>query len=428
MFWHFRTSELQTDTKFNEVKNKISLGLGWILFAFSVLSRMYGRSCNGSRGARRGRWSSCGRYWTNMNGGHQLPNQAGTGQYNPAPVPPGIVPTYVVPTVQVQGAQQQLPPVQQQVPPANAALSVPTNGDGRSSNQNHGKGPTANAFPGPGNQAYFTKEYMDILEDIKSEKVLDAAKRKISGGRIGGVRISGSTNESCRSEVRSNSKTDDMKAWVTSTLGDSLKLITQKLEEVDSKSKLVASEKEELMRLRAEKATLKKVKKEASSEKRKRVAVVAPAAVTPANNAKSRSRGSSKGRSRRVEISSDEEDTAIGQVRQNLSEKLEKSSDLSKVKKMLAAIAQSLADAKGKQPAVDPEEQPVKEHGMEEEDNEDVDVAVSTPDHEEEEVDEGGLAAYMKMRQDFYMSLHYTMVQELCKQGEISYFRKEPAA
>ncbi|GBG59357.1 hypothetical protein CBR_g38385 [Chara braunii] len=159
---------------------------------------------------------------------------------------------------------------------------------------------------------------------------------------MGGVRISDSTNESCRSEVRSNCKTDDMKAWVTSTFGDSLKLITQKLEEVDSESKLVAIEKEELMRLRAEKAALKKVKKEASSEKRKRVAAVAPAAVTPANNTKSQSRGSSKGRSRRVEISSNEEDSDIGQVRQNLSEKLEKSSDLSEVKKMLASIAQSL--------------------------------------------------------------------------------------
>ncbi|GBG71109.1 hypothetical protein CBR_g8408 [Chara braunii] len=419
-----------------------------------------------------------------------MPDQAGTGQYNRPPAPPGIVPTYVVPTIQAQGAQQQLPSVQQQVSPANAALSVPvnsethpqyvmppiaapwamqalpttaqwpaaipwqmppagnplplplpqpsnvqlpsvqvpsaqngdlpgsraqTNGDGRSSNQNHEKGPAANAFLGPGNRAYFTKKYMDILEDIKSEKDLDAAKRKISGGRMGGVRISDSTNESCRSEVRSNSKTDDMKAWVTSTLEDSLKLITQKLEEVDSKSKLVATEKEELMRLRAEKAALDKVNKEASSEKRKRVAAVAPAAVTPSNNAKSGSRGSSKGRSRRVEISSDKEDTDIGQVRQNLSEKLEESSDLSKVKKVLAAIAQSLADVKGKQPTVDPKEQPVKEHEMEEDDNEDVDVAVNIPDHEEEEIDEGGLAAYMKMRQDFYMSLHYTRVQELCK-------------
>ncbi|GBG61707.1 hypothetical protein CBR_g23222 [Chara braunii] len=182
------------------------------------------------------------------------------------------------------------------------------------------------------------------------------------------------------------------------------------------------------MRLRAEKAALEKDKKEASREKRKRGAAAAPAAVTPANNAKSQSRGSSKGRSHRVEISSDEEDTDVGQVRQNLSEKLEKSSDLSEVKRMLAAITQSLAEVKGKQPVVDPERPLVMEHGMEEEDTEDVDVVVNTPDHDEDEVDVGGLAVYMKMWHDFYMSLHYTRVQELCKQREISYFRKEPAA
>ncbi|GBG75930.1 hypothetical protein CBR_g21172 [Chara braunii] len=249
---------------------------------------------------------------------------------------------------------------------------------------------------------------MDILEDIKSAKALDAAKKKVVGGRMGGVRISDNTNESCRSEVRSSSKTDEMKAWVTSTLGDSLKLITQKLEEVDSKSKLVATEKEELMRLRAEKAALEKVKKEASGEKRKHEVAVAPAVVTPANNAKSRSRGSSIGRSCRVEISYDEKDTDVDQVRQNLSEKLEKSSDLS-------------------ESVVDPGKPPVVEHKMEEEDTEDVDVAANTPFHEEEEVDEGGLAAYMKMRQDFYMSLHYTRMQEICKQREISSFQKKPA-
>ncbi|GBG60074.1 hypothetical protein CBR_g405 [Chara braunii] len=323
---------------------------------------------------------------------------------NPLPPPPPLpgaqVPSVQAPSVQVQSAQGGDFP----------GSRIPTTGENRSSNLNQGKGPAANAFPGSGNRVYFTKEYMDILEDIKSEKALDAAKKKVAGSRLGGVQISDTTNESCKSEVRLSSKLDEMKAWVTSTLGDSLKLITQKLEEVDSKSKLAATEKEELMRLRAEKAALEKVKKEASSEKRKREAVVAPVVVTPANTAKSRSRGSSRGRSRRVEISSDEEDADVGQV-----------------KKMLASIAQSLADVKGKQPVVDPEKPPVAMHGSEE-DTEDVDVAANSPFHEEEEVGEGGLAAYMKMRQDFYMSLHYTRVQEICKQREISYFRKEPAA
>ncbi|GBG72865.1 hypothetical protein CBR_g12584 [Chara braunii] len=236
-----------------------------------------------------------------------------------------------------------------------------------------------------------------------------------------------------RSEVRSTNKPDDMKAWVTSTLGNSLKLITQKLEEVDSKSKLATTEKEELIRLRAEKAAMEKaekVKKESSSEKRKRAVATPGAAVTPMEcGAKPRSRRSSKARNRRVEISSDDEGGDEG-VKQNLGKKMESSSDLSEVKKMLAALVQGLADHKGKQPVnvpgPEPEAEPEPE--PEAEGDEGHDVAVNSAHGDEEEVDEGGLAAYMKVRQHFYASLHYTRVQELCKQKDIPYFRKEMGA
>ncbi|GBG79316.1 hypothetical protein CBR_g29465 [Chara braunii] len=46
----------------------------------------------------------------------------------------------------------------------------------------------------------------------------------------------------------------------------------------------------------------------------------------------------------------------------------------------------------------------------------------------EEEVDEGGLAAYMKLRLEFYNSLHYTHVQDLCKEKQVTYYRKEIGA
>ncbi|GBG70417.1 hypothetical protein CBR_g6543 [Chara braunii] len=80
-------------------------------------------------------------------------------------------------------------------PPANQQNSQGQNGD-RPSQGGNGKGPAANAFPRPGNRAYFTKEYMDILEGIKSDKALEEARKKVAGGRCSGIRIVDLTDES----------------------------------------------------------------------------------------------------------------------------------------------------------------------------------------------------------------------------------------
>ncbi|GBG76325.1 hypothetical protein CBR_g22072 [Chara braunii] len=237
-----------------------------------------------------------------------------------------------------------------------------------------------------------------------------------------------------------------MKAWVTSTLGDSLKIITQKLEEVDSKAKLAAAERMKLLKLREEKVSLDKEKGDgSSSEERKwggdRIAMV----TTPKENVvKTRTRGSAKGRPKRIELSSDD-DGAAGGVKQDLSVKMENSSQLSEVKKPLEVLVHGLADQKGKQPvrAEDPTMQATAQataaaaaaaaeavEAVEAADNmEDVDIVQNDHvDEDDEEADEGGLASYMKMRQIFYNSLHYTRVIELCKQNEIPYFRKEMGA
>ncbi|GBG68657.1 hypothetical protein CBR_g3198 [Chara braunii] len=225
---------------------------------------MYGRGRKG--GGRRGRWSNCGRYWSNMNpsgnsnqlgsggqypGGmpaqqtglpqqHQAPavahvsmnggqapamvtpgvGPAMSGAYNPPPwgmpmwpgpwhapgqwgMPPACMPSASMPPVvmqtNMQPAQLPLPP-----PPPPPPLSLPTqlqvpSNDARPANAG-GKGPSANAFPGPGNRAYFTKEYMDILEDIKSNKVLEDARKRLASGRRGNIRIPENTVESCISE------------------------------------------------------------------------------------------------------------------------------------------------------------------------------------------------------------------------------------
>ncbi|GBG68162.1 hypothetical protein CBR_g2713 [Chara braunii] len=64
-------------------------------------------------------------------------------------------------------------------------------------------------------------------------------------------------------------KEDEMKKWVTKTFGDSLKLFTEKLDEVDKKFNFAEDEKEELKRLGAEKE-LQELKEGSSSEKRKK--------------------------------------------------------------------------------------------------------------------------------------------------------------
>ncbi|GBG79621.1 hypothetical protein CBR_g29770 [Chara braunii] len=292
-----------------------------------------------------------------------------------------------------------------------------------------GKGPAANAFLGSGNRAYFTKEYMDILENIKMNKALDEAKNKIAAPRQRGLKMAEILEESSRSGSRTTDKTDEMKVWVSSTLGESLRLIMAKLEEIDKKTNITVTEKEELEMLRKAKVAEcvaegnkegGKDRKDAfSSEKRKRAGARTPVENSlSAAHAKPRSRGSSKTRPKRIEISSDDE--AAGNVKQNLHSKMENNSELADIKQMLVSLMQGIGDAKSKANVVKPTPRETEAVA-----NEDVNLAQNSSLAEEEEEDEGGLAAYMKVRGEYYSSLHYTRVQELCKEKGIQYFRKD---
>ncbi|GBG75128.1 hypothetical protein CBR_g19641 [Chara braunii] len=298
-----------------------------------------------------------------------------------------------------------------------------------------GKGPAANAFPGPDNRAYFTKEYMDILDNIKMNKALEEPKKKIAAPRQRGLKIVEIPEESSRSGSRSTDKTEEMKTWVSSTLGDSLRLIIAKLEEVDKKANITAAEKAELELLRKAKAAEceadvnkegnKSQKDASSSEKWKRAGVRTPLENSPSvARAKPWLRGSSKSRPKRIEISSDDE--AGGTVKQNLHAKMENNSELADIKRMLAALMQGIGDAKGKAKVVEPTSREPVATETETVANDDIDLAQnSSLAEEEEEEDEGDLAAFMKVRGEYYSSLHYTRVQELCKEKGIQYFRKD---
>ncbi|GBG73479.1 hypothetical protein CBR_g16820 [Chara braunii] len=266
------------------------------------------------------------------------------------------------------------------------------------------------------------------------DKALDEVKKKIATSRRGGAPITELSCDSSRSEHRTggrsenSDKTDEMKAGVTSTLGDLLKLINEKLEAVAKESKLTSDEKEELERLLwREKARSEKVSTDSTSnEKRKGGGGgCTPVINSPsANRVKTRSRGSAKGKSRskRIDVSSEQEGQA--EVKQNLQAKMEGSSKLGDIKKMLAALMQGLGEEKGKGKVVEPE---LAKYELSERDDVDL-VQNATCIEDEEEADNGGLAAYIMLRLDFYQSLHYSRVQEMCKQKGIQYYRKEMGA
>ncbi|GBG81250.1 hypothetical protein CBR_g31922 [Chara braunii] len=491
-----------------EAKWAIALSVSCGIVAGFTIGRMTGRGRGSKIGGRRGRWSNDGRYWME-NSGSGSGGQTNQATYNvPGTVyPPGVnqhhygVPYQqpiatlaaapVQPVQHAQPVQQPLHPVQpaqlpmaqhgpipqpwgiqpwqmprqwpingqwgappsaSMPPPVNpppvnqtAAHQVVSSGSTNAPSGNARKDPAANEFPGPGNRAYFTKEYMDILEDIKMNKAVEEAKKRLSGNRRTSVCIADSLDAGSRSDVRSAEesksadKTAEMKVWVMTTFGSSPKLITEKLQEVDQKVKVSVVDKTELAKLREEKAALEKVlvgkettenggRELSSSEKRKRAVERTPIGNSPRIDRVSLRGSKTKPRTKRINVSSDDESDKAGTVKQKLQPKMETSSELADIKTMLTALLNGLADAKGKTPII--EHAPASAPGDKvpsEDENEDL-VQNATNKEDEEESDEGGLAAYMKMTQEFYSSLHYTRVQDLCKHKGIPYFKKDLGA
>ncbi|GBG65789.1 hypothetical protein CBR_g53758 [Chara braunii] len=267
-----------------------------------------------------------------------------------------------------------------------------------------------------------------ILEGIKSSKSIDEAKKKLGAPRNSAVARSGPrsrelSDDGSRFDSRSTDKSEDKKAWVTTTLGECLKLINSKLDSVDKKLKLDADEREELERLRKE-VQGGKDKELSSNEKRKRCGVHTPVENSPsAARARPRSKGSSKTKPKRIELSDDEGPSG---TKQNLQSKLEStSSELSDIKRMLAALMSGLADPKGKSKVIqrsNARQGPGEGHG------EGTDMAENAQvECDEDDPDEDEFASYMKVRAEYYGSLHYTRVQEMCKEREIEYFKKDVA-
>ncbi|GBG64178.1 hypothetical protein CBR_g40878 [Chara braunii] len=203
-------------------------------------------------------------------------------------------------------------------------------------------------------RAFFTREHADFIEKLKLKDVVEEARKKDLeeitrlkglGWEIEKPKAKGKEKEveieraqgdkkgmskkqvgkdKGKEKVADEGKEDAMKKWVASNFGGSLRILSEKMDEVERKSKLRDAELEELKILRAEKE-LRELRENSSSEKRKRETV----SPTKLRRGKSRSRsgllkkGGKGENTKPVEVSSDEEGKEKDAVVQNLSRKME---------------------------------------------------------------------------------------------------------
>ncbi|GBG75514.1 hypothetical protein CBR_g20145 [Chara braunii] len=407
------------------------------------------------RGRGRGRWSNCGRYWMEtppppppaqppaapFSG--SIPYQTPVNPFFPPfgsnplgynPIPPNFI-----------GAQPQAPW------PFAGVSSAPAQSGGQYS-QGYGRG-----NEGYQNCAFFTREHADFIEKLKLKDAVDEARKKdleeiarlmelgMEWGKKKEVEKDKEFKEKKRKQGKDKGKgkiVDDgkehvLKKWVATNFGGSLKILAEKLEEVDKKSKLKDDELEELKMLRAEKE-LRELRESSSSEKRKREMASPSRPVKGKVRSRSallRKRGKEKTQ-KPVEVLSDEEGREIEKdgVVQNLSGKMESSfgggKDLVKLKELLRELLAGGTHAAGSSNTAVGQDRKQGEDGFgrgeqEGDAGEPQKMTMVTEKNEEGEKEEGSLGLYFKDRVIYYDALHYTKIQTLCKKKGIPYKRKE---
>ncbi|GBG74665.1 hypothetical protein CBR_g19073 [Chara braunii] len=241
------------------------------------------------------------------------------------------------------------------------------------------------------------EEQKGRVPDTEKEKSQGKGKNKKQGGKHRG-----------REKVDEAGKEDEMKKWVATNFGGSLRILSEKLEEVEKKSSLEVAELEELKLLRAEKE-LRELRENSSSEKRKRdIASPAKRKRKVRSRSKLLRKAGRGGNAKYVEVSSDDDSKGQDAVVQNLSRiACSKGRDASSSNTggtqgaMKVAIGMEQADQKGE--AGPSGEKSEKGKGKE----------------------EGGLGMYFKDRVVYYDAMHHTEIPELCKKKGVPYKCKE---
>ncbi|GBG74206.1 hypothetical protein CBR_g17919 [Chara braunii] len=193
------------------------------------------------------------------------------GMYHPSPLEPyGFAP------VQQQFARA-VPPAPTIYP---GQASTSTNGQ---YNQSYGRGNGGIYQP----RAFFTREHANFIDKLKMKDAIEEARKK-DIEEIARLKELSRDSEKNKEKARNDRKAkkqnekdkgkgkmveegkdDEMKRWVADNFGNSLKILMEKLEVVEKKSRLKESEVEELQRLRAEKE-LRDLRESSSNEKIKR--------------------------------------------------------------------------------------------------------------------------------------------------------------
>ncbi|GBG83950.1 hypothetical protein CBR_g37822 [Chara braunii] len=281
-------------------------------------------------------------------------------------------------------------PGQAAAPPAGGQYSQ---GFGRGSNGNYQQ------------RAFFTKEHADFIDKLKVKEAIEDARRKDreeierlkeqgkEKSRVKEVNTkqAGKTKDKGKVKMMDDRKKDEMKRWVADNFGNSIRVLTEKLEEVEKKSKLKEGELEELRLLRAEKK-LRELREGSSSEKRKR-----------------------------------DGDSPVKPKTSKLDATVQKPDEISELKDLLKALLASKEAAASTSGGGDMGKEKDRGQTSEEKTTEEAENGGKIIGKEKEREnggDEESLGLYFKDRVIYYDSLHYTEIQALCKSKNIGYKRK----
>ncbi|GBG69042.1 hypothetical protein CBR_g3740 [Chara braunii] len=191
-------------------------------------------------------------------------------------------------------------------------------------------------------RAFLTREHVDFIEKLKLKDVVEEARKKdlekiarLRGlgweveekkGKVPdtGVEMQGKGKnkkqggkDKGKGNVDEVGKEEEMKKWIASNFGGSMRILSEKLEEVEKKSSLKMAEMEELKMLRAEKE-MRELRENSSSEKKKRD-TGSPAKRKGKVRSRSNLLRKTGRKAKPVEVSSDEGSKGQDAVVQNLS-------------------------------------------------------------------------------------------------------------
>ncbi|GBG76017.1 hypothetical protein CBR_g21257 [Chara braunii] len=314
--------------------------------------------------------------------------------------------------------------------------------------------PSANKFPEPGNRAWFTKEHLELIEKWKARESSDGSKNSEKGESSGGSNAK--SGKKGRQSTESENSEERLKSWISSTFGTSLKKISEKLDEIEVKSK--TKRKTEVSEDNEE------GKKELGSNEKRKRGVSSPAL----SKAKVRSRTRNTGgtvtvRQPRISISSDDEDSKA-KIRSNcrIDVKHEQAVNgenkkLDEILTLLGAIAgkgkEEAQKERGGQGGEKREKEKEKEKEKEREEKEREKESESerkdkkgkgkatsdtearndtkgsvTGDETEAKMKEGDVIEYMKGRLDYYMAMNVKEVKALCVKRGLKVARKDKCA